>query len=221
MGTRSLACFLLQCKSEMMNWLTFLSRIFLGPKLSSRQDLRGFLESRAAYLAQKSISEYTQARANMMFSTLLGERIFQDAYEKARWFSFPAALAMVAEALAARLRNLDIGDTDSINVMLQALAEDIVSAYPVPAGGSQDFWQMALLDLERDLLRAGLAAPHAIHLIPKARAREIFENLPVHPSVRKHDFDMFRNTLSFHLTEIGAEIEEGLSVDSARKILAP
>jgi hypothetical protein len=205
----------------MMNWLTFLSRIFLGPKLSSRQDLRGFLESRAAYLAQKSISEYTQARANMMFSTLLGERIFQDAYEKARWFSFPAALAMVAEALAARLRNLDIGDTDSINVMLQALAEDIVSAYPVPTGESQDFWQMALMDLERDLLRAGLAAPHAIHLIPKARAREIFENLPVHPSVRKHDFDMFRNTLSFHLTEIGAEIEEGLSVDSARNILEP
>ena len=78
---------------------------------------------------------------------------------------------------------------------------------------------MALIDLERDLLRAGLAAPHAIHVIPKARSREIFQNLPVHPSVRKHDFDMFQNTLSFHLTEIGAEIEEGLSADAARKIL--
>ena len=219
MGTTQLACFMLQCKSKMMKWLAFLSRIFLGPKLSSRMELRDFLESRAAYLAQKSISEYTQARANMMFSTLLGEKAFQDAYEKARWFSFPASLAMVAEALAAGLRNMDISDTDSINVMLQAMAEDIVSAYPVPAGGSADFWQMALLDLERDLLRADMAAPHAIHLIPKARAREIFENLPVHPSVRKHDFDMFRNTLSFHLTEIGAEIEEGLSADSAHKIL--
>ena len=80
----------------------------MGPKLSSRMELRDFLESRAAYLAQKSISEYTQARANMMFSTLLGEKAFQDAYEKARWFSFPATLSMVAEALAARLRNLDI-----------------------------------------------------------------------------------------------------------------
>ena len=210
---------MLQCKSKMMNWLAFLSRIFLGPKLSSRQELRGFLESRAAYLAQKSISEYTQARANMMFTTLLAEKAFQDAYERARWFSFPATLAMVAEALAARLRIMDIGDTDSINVMLQSMAEDIVSAYPVPVGESADFWQMALLDLERDLLRAGLAAPHAIHVIPKARSREIFENLPVHPSVRKHDFDMFQNTLSFHLTEIGAEIEEGLSADAARKIL--
>ena len=219
MGTRWLACFLLQCKSKMMNWLASLSRIFLGPKLSSRQELRGFLESRAAYLAQKSISEYTQARANMMFSTLLGERTFQDAYERARWFSFPATLAMVAEALAARLRNLDIGDTDSINAILQALAEDIVSAYPIPSGGSSDFWQMALHDLERDLLRAGLAVPHAIHVIPKARSREIFENLPVHSSVRKHDFDIFQNTLSFHLTEIGAEIEEGLSAESARKNL--
>jgi hypothetical protein len=204
-----------------MKWLASLSRIFLGPKLASRQELRGFLESRAAYLAQKSISEYTQARANMMFTTLLAEKAFQDAYERARWLSFPATLSMVAEALAARLRNLDIGDTDSINVMLQSLAEEIVSAYPVPEGESADFWQMKLLDLERDLLRAGLAAPHSIHLIPKARSREIFENLPVHPSVRKHDFDMFRNTLSFHLTEIGAEIEEGLSVDSARNILAP
>ena len=210
---------MLQCKSEVMNWLTFLSRIFLGPKLFTRQDLQGFLESRAAYLAQKSISEYTQARANMMFSTLLGEKAFQDAYERARWFSFPATLAMVAEALAARLRNLDISDADSINVMLQSMAREIVSAYPVPVGGHADFWQMALLDLERDLLRAGLAAPHAIHLIPKARSREVFDNLPVHPSVRKHDFDMFQNTLSFHLTEIGAEIEEGLSADTARKIL--
>jgi len=210
---------MLQCKSEMMNWLTFLSRIFLGPKLSTRHELQGFLESRAAYLAQKSISEYTQARANMMFSTLLGEKAFQEAYEKARWFSFPAALSMVAEALAARLRNMDISDTDSINVMLQSMAKEIVSAYPVPAGGSHDFWQIALLDLERDLLRAGLAAPHAIHLIPKARSREIFENLPVHPSVRKHDFDMFQNTLSFHLTEIGAEIEDAFNADAARKIL--
>lgn len=210
---------MLQCKSEMMNWLTFLSRIFLGPKLSTRQELQGFLESRAAYLAQKSISEYTQARANMMFSTLLGEKAFQEAYEKARWFSFPATLSMVAEALAARLRNLDISDADSINVMLQSMAKGIVSVYPVPAGASPDFWQMTLLDLERDLLRAGLAAPHAIHLIPKARSREVFNNLPVHPSVRKHDFDMFQNTLSFHLTEIGAEIEDAFNADSARKIL--
>ena len=219
MGTRRLARIMLQCKSTLMNWLTFLSRIFLGPKLASRQDLKGFLESRAAYLAQKSISEYTQARANMMFTTLLAEKAFQDAYERARWSSFPATLSMVAEALAARLRNLDVGDTDSINVMLQSMAKEIVSAYPVPEGESADFWQMKLLDLERDLLRAGLAAPHAIHLIPKARSREIFENLPVHPSVRKHDFDMFQNTLSFHLTEIGAEIEDAFNADSARKIL--
>ena len=68
-------------------------------------------------------------------------------------------------------------------------------------------------------MRAGLAAPHDIHIIAKARSREVFENLPVHPSMRKHDFDMFRNTLSFHLTEIGAEIEDGLSADAARKIL--
>lgn len=210
---------MLQCKSKMMSWLASLSRIFLGPKLSSRQELRGFLESRSAYLAQKSISEYTQARANMMFTTLLAEKAFQDAYERARWFSFPATLSMVAEALAARLRIMDISDTDTINVMLQSVAEAIVSTYPVPEGESADFWQMTLLDLERDLLRAGLAAPHAIHVIPKARSREIFENLPVHPSVRKHDFDMFQNTLSFHLTEIGAEIEEGLSADAARKIL--
>ncbi len=214
-----LACLMLQCKSKMMSWLASLSRIFLGPKLSSRQELRGFLESRSAYLAQKSISEYTQARANMMFTTLLAEKAFQDAYERARWFSFPATLSMVAEALAARLRIMDISDTDTINVMLQSVAENIVSTYPVPEGESADFWQMTLLDLERDLLRAGLAAPHAIHAIPKARSREIFENLPVHPSVRKHDFDMFQNTLSFHLTEIGAEIEEGLSADAARKIL--
>lgn len=216
-----LATRMLRCKTHGMNWLASLTQIFSSAKLSSRNELRDFLESRAAYLAQKSISEYTQARANMMFSTLLGERAFQQAYEKARWFSFPAALAMVAEALAARLRLLNAGDVESINAMLQAIANDIVAAYPVPVDGNAEFWQAALLDLERGLQRAALAAPHAIHLIPKARAREIFDNLPVHPSVRKHDFDMFQNTLSFHLTEIGAEIEEGLSAEFACKILVP
>lgn len=210
---------MLQCKTLRMNWLSALWQWISGTRLSSRQELRRFLESRSAYLTQKSISEYTQARANMMFSTLMAEKTFQRAYEKARWLSFPAALAMVAEAIAARLRQVDSAPSASINTLLVAMAGEIVAAYPVPAGGDADFWHKALADLERDLDRASLAAPHAVHLIPKPRAREIFENLPVHASVRKHDFEMFRNTLRFHLTEIAAEIEKGLGAEAARHIL--
>jgi len=202
-----------------MNWLSTLLQWLSGTRISSRQDVQDFLESRAAYLAQKSISEYTQARANMMFSTLIGEKKFQQAYERARWFSFPATLAMVAEALAAQFRTLDAGETGAINTLLMDSAREIVAPYPVPAGADAGFWQTALDDLEKGLQRAALAAPHAIHLMPKSRAREIFDNLPAHASVRKNDFEMFQNTLRFHLAGIGAEIEKGLDTAAARRIL--
>ena len=84
-------------------WTRF--KLLFGRKvIAAPQDLQTFLETRSAYYVQKSITEYAQARANMIFSTLLGEKGFQDAYEAARWKAFPAGLAAVAEVLTGSLR---------------------------------------------------------------------------------------------------------------------
>lgn len=191
-----------------MALLQTFKNLFGTRRLRSPQDLRSFLESRSAYVVQKSITEYAQARANMMFSTLLGEKTFQNAYDEARWKSFPAALSAVAEVMAGALRNrLDLSPAEASAVMVEG-ARRVVLDYPVPDFADETYWAGAVTRLEADLARAELGQVRPAHTIAQTRAREVFDALPFHSAIKKHDFDMFRNTLSFHLAEIAAELED-------------
>jgi hypothetical protein len=185
-----------------MSLLSSLKRVLFAPKVSTRDDLVEFLESRAAFLVQKSITEYAQARANMMFSTLLSEQGFKDAYEAARWAGYPAALSMVAEALAGQLR-ANGSEASSVT----ALTHDVIAKLAAHAPTSVNL-ETAKGTIVADLARAALGPPKIAHEIVKPRAHEIFDALPFHASIREHDYGMFRNTIAFHLTEIMGEMEE-------------
>jgi hypothetical protein len=188
-------------------WSTF-KGLFSPAPISTRDDLKAFMESRAAYLVQKSITEYAQARANMMFSTLMTEKSFLAAYERARWESYPAALSMVAEMIEGALRHGGARLAIQYHEQIAGIATEIISGFPVPEGFSPQFWADAISALDRDLGQAGLGPPKPVHEIPLHRAREIFRALPVHKTLRQHDFTIFSNTLRFHLTEIASEFDE-------------
>jgi hypothetical protein len=191
-----------------MSLWSVLKKLVAPAQIATRADLKDFMESRAAYLVQKSIMEYVQARANMMFSTLMSEKSFLAAYETARWASYPAALSWVAEMIEGTLRSAESSNAVLYQQSIAAIASDIVSAFPLPDGFPPRFWADALDALERDLGQAGLGPPKQAHEIPLHRAREIFQILPVHQALRQYDFTMFSNTLRFHLTEIASEFEE-------------
>jgi hypothetical protein len=180
-----------------------------GPRrLAGAEDLRDFLESRTAYLVQKSITEYTQARAGMLFSTLMREPIFLEGYERGRWRSFPAAISMTSEMVEGTLREAAGSPPGSLDAGLLRLVGAILARYPGPSGEGEAFWAEALERVARDLAQAALAPPKAVQNIPMLRAGEIFDALPVTDELKQHDFPMFRNTIRFHLTEIRAEFEE-------------
>lgn len=199
---------MLQCKTVNMGLSSIIKSLFGTRKIDSRQALADFLESRSAYLVQKSITEYTQARANMMFSVLLGEKGFKAAYESARWTSYPAGLAMVAEVLAGALRQqLSMPAERAEGLLLNAVATVVAK---MKNGGPADGpdWERAKEDAAKALALSRLAQPRPAHLVARDRAREVFDSLPLHAALRKHDFDMFSNTLAFHLTEVATEVEE-------------
>jgi hypothetical protein len=191
-----------------MDMLGLLKSWFGRKSLRNREDLQQFLESRSAYLVQKSIAEYAQARANMMFSVLLGESEFQQAYETARWQSFPAGLAMVAEIMAGQLRSRLGFSAQEAEVVLETLAGAVIEKMKGHGPLNDAAWSQARCDVASDLARASLAQPRPAMAIAQNRSRTIFEALPFHQAIRKHDFAMFRNTLAFHLTEVAAEFEE-------------
>jgi hypothetical protein len=184
-------------------------RTMLGPRrLTGAEDLKSFLESRTAYLVQKSMTEYSQARAGMLFSTLMREPIYLEGYERGRWRSFPAAISMVSEMVEGALREMAATPPGALDAGLLRLAGDILSRYAGPSGEGEAFWAGALDQVARDLAQAALGPPKAVQNIPMQRAGEIFDALPVTAELKQHDFPMFRNTIRFHLTEIRAEFEE-------------
>ncbi len=193
--------------------------LFAPEPVASRDQLREFLASRAAFLVQKSIMEYAQARANMMFSTLLSEPAFLAAYERSRWASYPAAYSMLTEMAEGLIRPHAIQPLPELHAAFVELARGVFAEYPLPPGQEPNFWQAAIEALDHDLGAAGLGPPKPVHAIPDARAREIFDHLPVHEILRQHDFIMFRNTLRFHMTEIGTEFTERADIKGLAKAL--
>lgn len=202
-----------------MNLWSLVKGFFAPEPVATREQLREFLAGRAAFLVQKSIMEYTQARSNMMFSTLLSEPAFLAAYERSRWASYPAAFSMVTEMAEGMIRPSAAGPAPDLHASLIEIGTDVFAGYPVPPGQSPSFWQEALAALDHDLGKAGLGPPRPVHDIPLARAREIFDHLPVHEILRQHDFTMFRNTLRFHMTEIATEFAERADMQALAKAL--
>lgn len=181
-------------------------KVFSAKRIDDRLSLKEFIETRASYLVQKSTAEYCQARAGIGFSTLLGETSFQEALERGKWLGYPAAVSMVSQSLAGILRPL--APAESIEQLMVDVAREVFSRFPIPKDEAPAFWAMAEQALASDLARAALGQIKPAHAIAAARAHEIFDALPMHPKLRVHDFEMFRNTLRFHLTEISAEFEE-------------
>lgn len=203
-----------------MSLWSIVKNLFAPEPVVTRDQLKQFLASRAAFLVQKSIMEYTQARANMMFSTLLSEPAFLAAYEEARWGSYPAAFSMVAEMAEGMIRAHAAGPALDIQTSLVELGRGVFAEFPLPPGQPPQFWLVAGEALDHDLGVAGLGPPKPAHEIALARAREIFERLPVHENLRRHDFTMFRNTLRFHMTEIATEFGERADMQALAKALA-
>jgi hypothetical protein len=215
---KALLCFCCGAKLRSMSLLKKLVSIFSQRRIDTIAASQAFLESRAAYLVQKSISEYSQARANMLFSALLSEKEFQDNYEAARWLSYPASLAMVAEVMAGALRKrLNIPASAATEALLQ-MAANIAQSMHGHGSLTGENWQEALEALSKNLSHAELAPPQTAHAIAKTRSHEIFDALPFHPSIKQHDFDMFRNTVTFHLAGIATELEEAVLTDGAANL---
>lgn len=151
--------------------------------------------------------EYSQARASILFSTLMRELMFLESYESARWRSYPAALSMVTQMVDGALREQLRTPPGTFDGALVKLALDIVSRYAGPSGLGEEFWKETVEQLRLDLAQAALGPPKQVQAIPFQRVREIFDALPASSLVKQHDFPMFRNSIRLHLTEIAEEFD--------------
>ena len=167
--------------------------------IADRSALGRFMDSRAAFLAQKCVVEFCRVRAGVNWQKLFKEDDFQRALAQSRWRSYPPAFAMVAEMVEAALREPAGLGQRRLPAALEAVAADVFAAYPVPQGESETFWQSALDEVRERLAATQSGPPRPVREMPDPLARRIFDALPLHRTVVTNDYDYIFNNLRMNL----------------------
>jgi hypothetical protein len=172
------------------------------PKVSDWRGLADFVSDHAAYLVNRSMFEYSRARAGPHAEKLFREKAFQAAIEASRWSAYPIGAETVSEYVQARLRAAAPAHHDAITTAMVGAVEDALSRYPVPEGFEADFWDRAREEARARLWRARLAAPRSGFDIPATRFDELFALMPIHPDLKAIDYVLVRNNVRASMSTV-------------------
>ncbi|TIP86426.1 MAG: hypothetical protein E5X63_11895 [Mesorhizobium sp.] len=180
-------------------------------------DLADFMDSRAAFLAQKSIVEFCRVRAGVYWQKLFSEKEFQAALNHSRWRAYPACYAIVAEMVEGALREPAGLRQRGLPAALEKVALASFSKYAVPEGSPPTFWEDAAELIRQRLADTQIGPPRPVREIPEPLARTVFETVPIHPNLLTNDYDYIFNFLRMNLLraheDFLAQADRGALVD--------
>lgn len=174
--------------------------LFAKPQpVATRAELADFMDSRAAFLAQKCVVEFCRVRAGVYWQKLFSEKEFQAELDLSRWRAYPPAFAMIAEMAEGALREAAGIRQRHLPEQLTGLAKEVFARYPVPTGEDPAFWTLGLGLVEEQLAKTQSAPPRPVREMPKPMARAVFNVLPMHKDIVTNDYDYIFNNLRMNL----------------------
>jgi len=171
--------------------------------------LLDFLDSRSAFLSQKCVYEYCRARSGLNWESLMREAAFIEAYEVSRWDAYAAALADLVIHLEGRLRPADTREHARLVDRLLVAAAEVLARHRADAhrpGG----WGVEIAALRGRLNQAQLGPPRPAAEVARVGGKRIYETLPLHPDMTKHDRELVTNAVRFNFCRIAADLERDL-----------
>lgn len=168
------------------------------PPIADRAALEDFLDSRAAFLSQKSIFDYARGRAGPYFTMIMKEKPFLELLEIARWKNYPFGLSIVAEMVHGVLLP-EVRQRLPLVAALREIALDAFDRYPAPEALGSDYWGEARTALALRCDQIALHPPKLVMDIPIPFAQVYFDNMPIHERLREQDFELIRNQLRVNL----------------------
>jgi hypothetical protein len=186
-----------------MRWLDLLQRP--NRRIGDVTALSVFIDRQAAFLAQKGIFEFARARAGHYAKVLFAEQPFLDAIETARWQAYPLGLAMVGEMVEGALREGAGAEREAVREGIIATVLAVFDRYRTSAPIGEPEWLNARQELNRRLAAVSLRPRKLVKDIPEQYASGYFGLIPIHESLRRHDFQTVRNYLKVTLCNIHDE----------------
>jgi hypothetical protein len=184
-----------------------------SPPIAHRAELVEFLDTRAAFLVQKSIYDFAHACAGMSFARLMQEPTFIEAMDQSRWRSYPLGLSVIAETVHGVLRPAAASGAMPLAEALRETAFDAFDQYPVPAMLDAETWTGEREELGRRVIGIALHGPKAVKDIPFAVSEQLYKNLPIHTEIRGDDREIVINHLRTNLILIYEDFSRRADVE--------
>jgi hypothetical protein len=191
--------------------MNFLSKLFQRPQVIRDPDgLAEFIDSNAAFVAQKGIYEYARARAGHYAKVLFGEEGFKRAVEVSRWKAYPLGLGMVGEVATVVLQETTTLARADVVRHVSDVTLSCFDRWDVPASLDEATWRELRKDLSERVDRIGLHPPKRAMEIPEPFAKDYFALMPIHESLRGQDFSTLKNYLKVTLCNVHHELTKRL-----------
>lgn len=183
------------------------------PPILTPSDLAGFVETRAKYVAQRTLFGYVKTRAGTRYTSLFEDEIFVASVDAAKWETYLACLADLAIYAAAAIGRTGAFDKPA----LDDLARDCFLAGLVvdqlPDRRAEGFGQ------DRDAFERRLAETRWAE-IPDGEA--VFENslkalvhwAPVADELKQYDVVPVRNSMRFQWKTVRDQLRDRLDADA-------
>jgi hypothetical protein len=199
-----------------MNWREIF--FWRRPPIADPKALADFIDERSAFLVQKGINDYSRARAGHYTKVLLSDAGFVEAFERARWSTYPMGLAMVGELVEGVLRRA-AADPALHRDSFCSLVLSVFDRYPAPAALSGEEWADARAELASRLQQLGLHPPKRAVDIPAPYARRYWDLMPIHKDIRTPDFPTTRSYLQVMLCNIHDELTKRTDLPAVTRLL--
>ena len=183
----------------------FLDLFKKPPAIESLTEMEDFLDTRSAFMVQKCVFEYSRARAGILWQKLFSEEGFKAAVSRSTWRNYPLCLENITVMVEQVLRPNAGDQQGELKAGMKAAAANVTDRYPIPEGFKARFWADARERIATRIDRAGLAAPRLVKDLPKETIKEFFNDLPLHESLRGHDFILVQNNLRSNLCQMHDE----------------
>ncbi|MEW5727501.1 MAG: hypothetical protein AB1918_06720 [Pseudomonadota bacterium] len=192
---------------------------WLRPRdMRSPDGLAEFIGTETSRIAQKATTGYCRTKAGANVELLFKEKVFLDALEVSRWSAFGLVLADICLVAEGYLRPFAKGREDALAAWITGVFDAHLDANPRPGtegdDGEGDRWAAERAEFRARLARSRMAEPIPAANVGFDTAQRIYDGLPVHPKLRREDFELVQNLMRFGHIAFREELERHLDAEA-------
>ncbi|GAB5387338.1 MAG: hypothetical protein Alpg2KO_03060 [Alphaproteobacteria bacterium] len=190
----------------------FIDRLIGKPApVTTADELEMFIARQSAFISQKCTVEYCRARAGLNWDKLFKEQTFIEAMEICRWEALGAITVDMVDVVWDRLRPHVTADLmEDVSTGLCRIGQSVLYHHKVPEW-RQERWQPEADQIEQNMKSASIRVARTVPETTARSARLVFEHLPIHPELRKHDTELITNNIAFNAIRAAEDLD--LSAD--------